>query len=99
MSTAEKGITMSMAEYLEWEPRQNEKHAFWNGQVFSQAGGTRSRSLIWQDCARVEQHTKTDEGLWLLREIEGVEKSICLQSLDGARVPLAELYDKVQFAS
>lgn len=37
---------MTMAEYLEWEPLQTEKHEFWNGQVFSQAGGTRKHSLI-----------------------------------------------------
>jgi Uma2 family endonuclease len=46
MSTAEKRMTMTIAEYLEWEPQQNEKHEFRNGQVFSQAGGTRKHSLI-----------------------------------------------------
>lgn len=191
MSTAEKRLTMTMAEYLEWEPLQTEKHEFWNGHVFSQAGGTRRHSLIstnmvaevrsilkghpcqahgsdmrvhvtatgyqaypdlsvvcppiegdsdqvinnpillaevlspstedfdrgtkfdhyrtlsslkeyivlWQDCAKVEQHTKTKEGFWLLREIVGLEQSICLECLGSANLKLAEIYDKVAFAS
>jgi Uma2 family endonuclease len=191
MSSAEKQVTMTMAEYMEWEPRQAEKHEYWKGQVFSQAGGTRRHSLIgsnllrevgarlkghpcqahgsdmrvhiqatgyhaypdvsvvcppiegdsdhvisnpillaevlspstedfdrgtkfghyrtipslkeylviWQDCARIEQHTKTKEGFWLLREIIGTDQSICLESLDGARVKLSDVYDKVAFTA
>jgi Uma2 family endonuclease len=189
MSSAEKRSPMTLAEYLEWEPLQTEKHEFWEGQVFSQAGGTRRHSLIgsnflgeirsrlkghpcqahgsdmrvhveatgyqaypdvsvvcppvegnsehvisnpilvaevlspstedfdrgtkfghyrtipslreylviWQDCARIEQHTKTKEGFWLLREVIGIEQSIRLESLDGASLKLSDIYDKVEF--
>ena len=189
MSSAEKRMPMTLAEYLEWEPLQTEKHEFWDGQVFSQAGGTRRHSLVgsnllrsagnllvghpfqahgsdmrvhveatgyqaypdvsvvcppverdsehvisnpillaevlspsnedfdrgtkfghyrtipslreylvvWQDCARIEQHTKTKEGFWLLREIIGPEQSIRLESLDDASVKLSDIYDKVEF--
>jgi Uma2 family endonuclease len=55
--------------------------------------------VIWQDCARIEQHTKTKEGFWLLREIIGTDQSICLESLDGARVKLSDVYDKVAFTA
>ena len=191
MSSAEKQMPMTLAEYLEWEPLQTEKHEFWEGQVFSQAGGTRRHSLIgsnllgevrtnlkghpcqahgsdmrvhvqatgyqaypdvsvvcppiegdseqvisnpillaevlspstedfdrgtkfghyrtipslreylviWQDSARIEQHTKTNEGFWLLREIIGPEQSIRLESLDGASVTLSDIYDKVEFTA
>jgi Uma2 family endonuclease len=180
---------MTLAEYLEWEPLQTEKHEFFGGQVFSQAGGTRRHSLVgsnllrsvgnllvghpcqahgsdmrvhveatgyqaypdvsvvcppvegdsehvisnpillaevlspstedfdrgtkfghyrtipslreylvvWQDCARIEQHTKTKEGFWLLREIIGPEQSIRLESLNDASVKLSDIYDKVEF--
>jgi Uma2 family endonuclease len=189
MSTAEKQTTMTLAEYIAWEPLQAEKHEYWNGQVYSQAGGTRHHSLVaanligevrailkghpsqahgsdmrvhilatgyqaypdlsvvcppiegdsdqvisnpillaevlststedfdrgtkfahyrtipklkeylvvWQDRPRIEQHTKTPDACWLMREIVGIESSISLQSLDGARVKLADIYDKVDF--
>lgn len=31
MSSAEKRMPMTLAEYLEWEPLQTEKHEFWEG--------------------------------------------------------------------
>jgi len=180
---------MTLDEYLEWEPLQSEKHEYWQGQVYSQVGGTRNHSLIgsnlvgevrsllrgnpcqahgsdmrvhiqatgyhaypdlsvvcppiegdsdqvitnpvlvaevlspstedfdrgtkfghyrmipslkeylvvWQDCGRVEQHTKTEDGLWLLREIVGIEQSINLLSLGGCKIRLSDIYDKVVF--
>lgn len=187
MSRAEIRKTMSLAEYLAWEPLQSVRHEFWDGHVYSQAGGSRWHSLIganlvaevrallkgqsceahssdmrvdvratgyqaypdlsvvcppvegdaysitnpiliaevlspstedfdrgskfghyrtidslreylvlWQDRAKVEQHTKTSDGFWLLREINGLEQSIELASLKGARVMLKEVYDKVE---
>lgn len=52
MSSAEKRMPMTLAEYLEWEPLQTEKHEFWEGQVFSQAGGTRRHSLVGSNLLR-----------------------------------------------
>ena len=37
---------MSAGEYLDWERTQAVRHEFYNGEVFSQAGGTRNHSLI-----------------------------------------------------
>jgi Uma2 family endonuclease len=182
---------MSIVEYRQWELQQKERHEYWQGNVYSQAGGTRKHSLIganflgeirqilkgqpcevhgsdmrvyiratgyqaypdvsvvcppieaddeheinnpvlvaevlspstqdfdrgtkfghyrtldslheylvlWQDQAKIEQHTRTVEGFWLLREIEGLEKSIALASLNGATIRLADIYDKIDFLS
>ena len=52
--------------------------------------------IFWQDEARVEQHTRTADGLWLLREIAGIEQTLQLSSLLQP-LPLKEAYDKVKF--
>lgn len=179
---------MTPAEYAVWEREQVERHEYYDGEVFSQAGGTRRHSLIgsntlgeirqklighacqahgsdmrvrieatgyeaypdvsvvcppflsdtedvitnpillvevlspstsdfdrggkfghyrqiptlieylifWQDQARVEQHTRTSEGLWLLRELVGIEQTLHLQSIKHP-LPLSQAYDKVVF--
>ena len=55
--------------------------------------------VLWQDQAKMEQHTRTPEGFWLLREIEGISQSISLESLGGAKIQLADIYDKVELIS
>ena len=55
--------------------------------------------VLWQDMAKIEQHTKTPEGFWLLREITGMEQSVCLDSLRGAVIKLADIYDKIELSS
>jgi len=189
MSSAER-LThrMTADEYAVWEREQTERHEFFDGEVYSQAGGTRRHSRIgtnvarvignmlvgkdceahggdmrvhikatgyqaypdvsvvcppiegdsaevisnpvllvevlspstadfdrggkfghyrqipslleylvfWQDEARVEQHTKTAEGLWLLREVIGIEQTLQLASL-GQSLALRDAYDKVEF--
>jgi len=187
-SNAKSHFKMSMAEYAQWEPMQPEKHEYWDGHVYSQAGGSRKHSLVaanlvrvvgnllvgqpceahgsdmrihvrptgyhaypdlsvacpplegdsdqvisnpvliaevlspstedfdrgtkfghyrtieslreylvlWQDMAKLELHTKTPEGYWLLREFSGIDQSINLASLGGATIPLADIYDKVE---
>ena len=189
MSTAERmDGRMTQAEYTVWEREQVERHEYYAGEVFSQAGGTRRHSLIgsntlgeirqrlighacqahgsdmrvrieatgyeaypdvsvvcppfvsdtedvianpilivevlspstsdfdrggkfghyrqipslieyltfWQDEARVEQHTRTSEGLWLLRELVGLDKTLQLQSIKHP-LALSQVYDKVVF--
>ncbi|MDA1052922.1 MAG: Uma2 family endonuclease [Planctomycetota bacterium] len=51
MSTARSPQKMTAAEYLEWEREQTERHEFFGGEVFSQAGGTRRHSLIGTNTA------------------------------------------------
>lgn len=190
MSTAEKlNLKMSAEEYLAWERTQTERHEYYAGEVFSQAGGTRRHSLIgsnvlrvignalesrdcqahgsdmkihieatgyyaypdvsvvcppiqgdsedaitnpvlivevlspstadfdrgtkfdhyrqipslkeylifWQDEPRVEQHTRTDDGLWLLRDVLGLDECLNLVSLKTS-LPLRDAYHKVDFA-
>ncbi|MDZ4848165.1 MAG: Uma2 family endonuclease [Pirellulaceae bacterium] len=179
---------MTPAEYAVWEREQVERHEYYAGDVFSQAGGTRRHSLIgsnvlgeirqilkgrdceahgsgmrvlieatgyqaypdvsvacppfsdnadevitnpilvvevlspstadfdrggkfghyrqipslseylvfWQDEARVEQHTRTSDGLWLLREVVGIEHSLQLASIKQS-LALSQVYDKVVF--
>lgn len=189
MSTAERmDRRMTPAEYAVWEREQVERHEYYAGEVFSQAGGTRRHSLIgtnvaraignllighacqahgsdmrvrieatgyeaypdisvvcppfasdtedvitdpillvevlspstsdfdrggkfghyrqipslmeylvfWQDVARVEQHTRTSDDLWLLRELVGIEQTLQLQSIKHP-LPLSHVYDKVVF--
>jgi len=189
MSTAARSPSgMTIQEYLAWEREQTERHEYFSGEVFLQAGGTRRHSLIstnvatiiggmlkseeceahgsdmrvhveatgyhaypdvlvvcppvqgnsddvisnpillvevlspstadfdrggkfghyrqipalkeylvlWQDEARVEQHTRTPDGLWLLREIAGVESTVHLESI-GKSLSLTDVYDKVSF--
>lgn len=189
MSAAEKKqLKMTVCEYLVWERQQSERHEFYAGEVFSQAGGTRRHSLIgtnvlgeirqllkgrdcqahgsdmrvhieatgyhahpdvsvvcppvqgasedvisnpvlivevlspstadfdrggkfghyrqinslkeylvfWQDEAKVEQHTRRKDGLWLLREVVGIESTLRLASLDEP-LALRDVYDKVDF--
>lgn len=52
--------------------------------------------VFWQDEPRVEQHTRTSEENWLLRELAGLDAVLHLSSLD-ANLPLREVYDKVDF--
>jgi len=189
MSSIQKlDLKMTASEYALWEREQTEKHEYYAGEVFSQAGGTRRHSLIglniarvignhlanrdcqvhgsdmrihveatgyqaypdvsvacppiegfsedvisnpillvevlspatadfdrsgkfahyrkipslkeylvfWQDEARAEQHTRSPEGLWLLRDIVGIEAVIQLASLDSS-LAMKDVYDKVDF--
>ncbi len=191
MSPAEKlERKMTALEYSEWEREQTERHEFYDGEVFSQAGGTRKHSQVgtnaaraignllvgkdciahgsdmrilveatgyqaypdvsvvcppiegssdevisnpvllvevlspstadfdrggkfghyrqipalneylvfWQDEARVEQHTRTAEGLWLLREVTGSTSVLQLTSI-GQPLALKDVYDKVVFGT
>jgi Uma2 family endonuclease len=191
MSAAEKlKPKMTVDEYVEWERTQTARHEYFNGEVFSQAGGTRRHSLIgsnvlraignfldeqdceahgsdmrvhveatgyfaypdvsvvcapiqgtsddaitnpvlivevsspstadfdrgtkfnhyrqipslkeyiifWQEDVRVEQHTRTNDELWLLRDINGIDQSLKLASI-GQVLPLRTVYKKVKFKS
>ncbi len=189
MSAAEKlKPKMTVEEYLAWERTQTERHEYFAGEVFSQAGGTRRHSLIgtnvlseirevlkghpceahgsdmrvhieatnyhaypdvsvvcppvqgksddvianpilvvevlspstadfdrgtkfdhyrqipslreylifWQDQPRVEQHTRTVEGLWLLRDIVGINQILHLESINK-ELYMRDAYERVKF--
>ena len=42
---------MTPEEYLAWERKQVDRHEFYDGEVFAQAGGTRNHSLIGMNMA------------------------------------------------
>jgi len=57
MSAAEKlDSKMTVEEYLAWEHTQTERHEYFAGEVFSQAGGTRRHSLIGSNVLGEIQH-------------------------------------------
>ena len=37
--------TLSVTDYLSWEPQQSEKHDFWGGEVFAMTGGNLRHNL------------------------------------------------------
>jgi Uma2 family endonuclease len=51
--------------------------------------------LFWQDEPHVEQHTRSADGLWVLRELVGLDQTLQLISL-GQPLSLRDVYDKVE---
>ncbi len=39
-------LFMTAAEYLEWEPTQEERYEYWDGEVVAMSGGTRNHNRI-----------------------------------------------------
>jgi Uma2 family endonuclease len=39
-------LFMSAAEYLDWEPTQEDRYEYWDGEVVSMSGGTRNHNRI-----------------------------------------------------
>jgi Uma2 family endonuclease len=39
-------LLMTAAEYLAWEPTQEGRHEYWDGEVFAMSGGTRNHNRI-----------------------------------------------------
>lgn len=54
--------------------------------------------LVSQDRARVEHFTRRPDGAWSLTEVDGLDASLDLASIN-CRLPLAEVYDRVEFAA
>jgi Uma2 family endonuclease len=52
--------------------------------------------LIEQDRAHIELYTRQADNHWLLSDFDGAEATVPLAAID-CRLPLAEVYDKVQF--
>jgi len=52
--------------------------------------------LIAQDTPHIELHERTSEGLWTIRDASGLDAVVSLKAI-GVDLPLAEIYDKVQF--
>ena len=54
--------------------------------------------LVSQDRARVEHFSRQPDGAWALAEVGGLDASLELASID-CRLPLAEVYDRIEFAA
>ena len=54
--------------------------------------------LVSQDRARIEHFSRQPDGAWALDEVNGLDASIDLASID-CRLPLAEVYDRIELAA
>lgn len=54
--------------------------------------------LVAQDEPRIESYVRAEDGRWIFREATGLEATLELPSL-GIQLPLAEVYDQVDFAT
>lgn len=53
--------------------------------------------LVSQDLPRVEAYFRQADGMWGLRELEGLDQVLHLAEID-ARLPLAEVFDRIDFS-
>jgi len=54
--------------------------------------------LVSQDRARLEHFSRRPDGSWSLTEVDGLDASLGLASIN-CRLPLAEVYDRVELAA
>jgi Uma2 family endonuclease len=54
--------------------------------------------LVSQDRARLEHFSRQPDGTWSLTEVSGLESSLDMASVN-CRLPLAEVYDRIEFAA
>jgi Uma2 family endonuclease len=54
--------------------------------------------LVSQDRARLEHFSRQPDGTWSLAEVSGLDATLDLASVN-CRLPLAEVYDRVEFAA
>jgi Uma2 family endonuclease len=65
---------------------------------YKQIDSLREYVLIAQDQPRVEHYVRADDGSWRRMELTGLDAVLTLESAPAA-VPLADLYDRIEFAS
>ncbi len=46
-------LVMTAAEYLAWEPTQEGRHEYWDGEVVAMSGGTRNHNRICGNCFKL----------------------------------------------
>lgn len=64
---------------------------------YRQIPSLREYLVVSQDEAKIEQHQRTGNNLWLLREVTGIDQTLHLASLN-LDLALSEVYAKVTFA-
>jgi len=63
---------------------------------YRRIGSLREYVLVAQDECRVERFERQPDGAWLLSVMDRMEDTLKLPAI-GCELPLAEIYDKVQF--
>jgi len=64
---------------------------------YQRIASLREYVLVSQDKPLIEVYSRRENGTWLLRSVEGREKSIALESIENLILPLAEVYERVVF--
>jgi Uma2 family endonuclease len=64
---------------------------------YRQVPSLREYLVVSQDEAKIEQHQRTENNLWLLREVIGIDQTLHLASLN-LDLALSDVYAKVTFA-
>jgi Uma2 family endonuclease len=64
---------------------------------YRQIPSLREYLVVSQDEAKIEQHQRTENNLWLLREVTGIDQTLHLTSLN-LDLALSDVYAKVTFA-
>ena len=64
--------------------------------LYRQIPSLKEYIVLWQDQPRAEQHVRTEDGLWILKEIAGISNVIQLASL-GVGIAMVDIYGKVVF--
>jgi len=54
--------------------------------------------LVDQDQVRIEQYTRQDGNIWTLRDHQGLEEELTMNSI-GVSLPLTRIYDRVELAA
>jgi Uma2 family endonuclease len=62
---------------------------------YRQIDSLREYLVVAQDRPHVERHVRQPSGEWLLTEIDGLEATVALHSVE-AELPLAEIYDDIE---
>lgn len=65
---------------------------------YQQIPSLREYLLISQDCPKIERFQRNADDTWTLTTSKGLETSLSLPSIE-VTLPLAEVYDKVEFVS
>jgi Uma2 family endonuclease len=53
-------IFMSAQEYLVWEPTQEERYEYWDGDVVAMSGGTRNHNRVSLNCSKLLDEALAD---------------------------------------
>ncbi len=65
---------------------------------YRQVATLQAYAFVAQDRAHVEMHIRRANSEWIIRDVEGLEATVRLEAI-GVDLPLAEIYDRVDFSA